>query len=154
LTIGIPDDSTRFNVNITGGTLTANGNAIIQGGAQVTIGLGGALNLNGDGTISTPRGSVAWNGGSLAIAPTKTLTIAGGTLDSTVGGTLSNGATLRVNADGIFKSTSFFDVANFAGAGTGALIVDGANARFTSGSSFSDWGNNNGNVATVTFSNG
>ncbi|MBC8106392.1 MAG: S-layer family protein [Anaerolineae bacterium] len=137
------------SVNIAGGTLNCMGNASILDGTLINI-TGGGLLLNGNSTVGT-RATIKHSGGTLGIAANTTLNVAGGTINNTASSrALASGVTVRVTNGGQFLNSDYFDVAN--GAASGTLLVDGVGSRFTSASTFSDWGKLAGNFATITFS--
>lgn len=123
-------------------------------GSSATINLnGGLLNGTGNMTLST-NAWLYWSDGTLAVASGKTLAFEGG-VGSFVGGTgFDNGATLRIAAGGVVTAENYFDIGNDnTGGPTGTLIVSGAGSRFTSGTTYTDWGRNAGDSATITIQN-
>ncbi|CAN5711157.1 hypothetical protein BH09PLA1_BH09PLA1_03280 [soil metagenome] len=129
---------------------TVAGTATFNNMAVVNLSNGSA-NFTGGATFNTGS-TLNWSGGSVNIPSGQNWTVDGGMVNNTSGGkALGTGVTVRVLGGGKFDNNSFFDIAS--GAATGTLLVDGVGSRFTSNSSFCDWGKSTGNAATITLQN-
>ncbi|HEX2476914.1 MAG TPA: hypothetical protein VHK01_19330, partial [Lacipirellulaceae bacterium] len=152
------------------GTMTINARGTVNIGSGANT---GTLNANGDVTIDggvLTRG----DGSTFALAPGKTMTISNGgsatfnnSFDTSLnanynitgsgselrtlalGIRINNGAQVNVTNQGLLEASSGILIGT---AGNGTLSVDGTGTA-VSASAVSIWGTN-GNVATVTFSNG
>ncbi len=145
--------SSLARITVNGGTLDNTASATFRNGGQLVMSSGG-VNFTGDATFSTGS-TFTMSGGNVNLTAGRTLNIAGGIVNRTGGSGLSslpNGSTLRITNGGQFTTNSFYDIAN--GFATGTMLVDGAGSRFNSTASTTDWGQNTGNFATITFSNG
>jgi hypothetical protein len=156
LSVGNTNSGASATININGGALRLYGTGVsasLREGSSVNLS-SGTFSLAGNGTFS--RSSFNWSGGTLLIAPQKTLTISGATVTlNNIGAGLARGATLQILNGGVFAGGNYFDIANFSGpvnGPVGTLLIDGANSRMNlTGTSY--WGYNNSDFATVTISN-
>jgi hypothetical protein len=148
------------SINLSGGGLTA-GTASFQKGIVVNVQAGGSLIFGGNATFG-PGSQLNWSGGTWNNANGTTLTFSGAAASFTKSGGgsdsgrgLSNGSTLRVRGGGTLTTNSYFDIGSSAtGGATGTLLVDGAQFILNANlGNYTDWGLNDGNAATVTFSN-
>jgi hypothetical protein len=118
--------SSAATINISGGKLTTTGTANFLNGAVVNLSAGTwTLNSATFGAGST----LNWSNGNLNLSGT--LSIIGGTASLTNGVSLQfqNGSTLSVGTNGLYQTNSALIVGT---AGTGTIIVDGANAQLIS----------------------
>ena len=150
LLVGGGTTARTVSLDVTGGTLITGGVATLDNKALLTLGTAGTVNFNNGATVLT-GGTLSQTGGTLGIAPGKTLSVAGGVFNrNATSGELSNGATLSLTAGGQSTGTGYFDIARLNTAGT--LTVDGAGTLYTAGN-LSDWGAGTGRTANVAISN-
>lgn len=131
-------------------SMQAGGNATSAANIYID---GGTLNILGNASFAIGS-TLNWSFGDLIIGSGKTISFQGGAGSFAGGSGLSNGATLSITNASTVAVSNYFDIGNSnTGGATGAMFISGLGSKFTSATTYTDWGRNAGNAATITIQN-